>query len=324
MASYKITDNVTGKTVTVSGDTAPTEADAEGIFQQAGLRETAAQPKSFQEAFGGRPVPEKAQWNAPQQPNPLLKAAAGVQNFLGQSEALPIAGAIATRAATGVPGLSSFLGASGGERLKQSMAEGGPMAMLKALIPSLEQNPEVRNKVLQSGLVAGGTDLALTGLGKILTPMKTVGNIQKGQIASETTKGTTVSGDKIVESVKNAAKNITPDRETKLAALVEDAVSKYGGKQIPLNDAMEIMRNAGDAYSAAGKVGKTAVAKFQNAIFSGIRSQLPSNINTTQKFMSFLYKAPKALRSAAYIAGIPAAIYYGLKGAKGLAGGTGE
>lgn len=38
MGTYKITDNVTGKTVTVSGETAPTETDAEKIFADAGLR----------------------------------------------------------------------------------------------------------------------------------------------------------------------------------------------------------------------------------------------------------------------------------------------
>lgn len=38
MPTYKITDNQTGKTVTVTGNTPPTESDAEQIFKDAGLR----------------------------------------------------------------------------------------------------------------------------------------------------------------------------------------------------------------------------------------------------------------------------------------------
>ena len=45
MAKYKITDPKTGKTVTISGERQPTQADAEEIFQKAGLRETKNLPK---------------------------------------------------------------------------------------------------------------------------------------------------------------------------------------------------------------------------------------------------------------------------------------
>lgn len=38
MPKYRIKDSITGKTVIVSGDSAPTEADAESLFGQAGLR----------------------------------------------------------------------------------------------------------------------------------------------------------------------------------------------------------------------------------------------------------------------------------------------
>jgi hypothetical protein len=45
MGQFSIQDPQSGKTVTVEGDKAPTQADAEGIFQQAGLR-TQPQPQS--------------------------------------------------------------------------------------------------------------------------------------------------------------------------------------------------------------------------------------------------------------------------------------
>jgi len=47
MGKFKLTDNETGKTVVVSGDSAPTEAEAEQIFNDAGLR---SQPSAPQQA----------------------------------------------------------------------------------------------------------------------------------------------------------------------------------------------------------------------------------------------------------------------------------
>jgi len=47
MPKFKITDNQTGKTVTVSGDMAPTEQEAENIFRQAGLRGEQPEPSSI-------------------------------------------------------------------------------------------------------------------------------------------------------------------------------------------------------------------------------------------------------------------------------------
>lgn len=46
MAKYRITDSKTGKTIVVSGDSAPTEADAEQIFKDAGLRDTGSSKPS--------------------------------------------------------------------------------------------------------------------------------------------------------------------------------------------------------------------------------------------------------------------------------------
>lgn len=45
MPNYQIQDNQSGKTVTVEGDHAPTQQDAEEIFQKAGLRGEQTQPK---------------------------------------------------------------------------------------------------------------------------------------------------------------------------------------------------------------------------------------------------------------------------------------
>src|SRR3972149_8582332 len=44
MANYEIKDNVTGKTVVVSGDSPPTEQEAMQIFSDAGLRKQEQTP----------------------------------------------------------------------------------------------------------------------------------------------------------------------------------------------------------------------------------------------------------------------------------------
>ncbi len=53
MGQYKIQDPTTGKTVTVEGDKAPSQTDAEQIFHQAGLRgQSDASQKSTYEYKG--------------------------------------------------------------------------------------------------------------------------------------------------------------------------------------------------------------------------------------------------------------------------------
>ena len=62
MPQYRITDSVTGKTVTVSGNAPPSPQDADQIFQQAGLRNqqqaSSQQPKSLIDQIGSFLLPE--------------------------------------------------------------------------------------------------------------------------------------------------------------------------------------------------------------------------------------------------------------------------
>lgn len=51
MPNFKITDNQTGKTVTISGENPPSEQEAEQIFKDAGLREEEKSPNLVQRAF---------------------------------------------------------------------------------------------------------------------------------------------------------------------------------------------------------------------------------------------------------------------------------
>jgi hypothetical protein len=70
MPKYKITDNQTGKAVTVSGDSAPTEQEAEQIFADAGLRASASETTA--------PKPSGVVDSIRALPGGLAKGAAGV------------------------------------------------------------------------------------------------------------------------------------------------------------------------------------------------------------------------------------------------------
>ena len=60
MARYKLQDSVTGKTVTIEADSAPTQDEAEGIFQEAGLRNQ--QEKGIPEKIAGFAAPRTLQF----------------------------------------------------------------------------------------------------------------------------------------------------------------------------------------------------------------------------------------------------------------------
>lgn len=67
MAKFRITDNQSGKTLVISGDTPPSEQEAEQLFQQSGIRNQAQQgPMTGEQALAkqvplNQPVPESPQ-----------------------------------------------------------------------------------------------------------------------------------------------------------------------------------------------------------------------------------------------------------------------
>lgn len=246
-------------------------------------------------------------------PNPVLQGAAKVQEVLGNSEILPMLLAGGARAAVPIPGVSSGVGAAVGKRAQLSLQEGGPMAALKMIMPFLEKDMEKQKSVAKTGLGYGALDLALTGASKLLNPRGTLGNIRQAQVSKSTAN---VSGDKIIKAVEENAKYVTPNEGESMAKLVDQARKAYSGKQIPLEEAMKIMRKAGDAYTAAGRVGKTVAADFNNAIYGSIRSQvsqLAPNVARTTSALAATYNIPKAIKQVLHYAGLPASVLYGIK-----------
>lgn len=284
----------------------------------------ATQSAQVQNPYLPQGVLSGQQQPAQTQVNPLIKAGAGVQNFLGKSPLLPIVGAAATRAALPIPGISSFLGAAGGERMKQSMAEGGPMAALKLAIPSLEQNPEVRNQIVKSGGEAAAFDLAATGFGKLLRPMKTLGGI-RSNVAAKEAPNVQIDGKKAVEYARKYVKNkIGSGYQDQVLKVIDDKIAPKYSQSFGIDELFEKATVEGKtAFKGSTEIKAGILNKAQAAMQIGIKQAIrdvaPKTANI-DAIMSILYKTPKALKTAAYVAGIPASIYYGLKGLRGVGG----
>lgn len=182
MPKYKITDNQTGKTVIISGDSPPTEQDAEGIFQQAGLRNTQStqsnsnpvtSASNFLNAIGLGAVPGAAAtlYEAPgfvqrgftprpidtaKKDNPFLTDQKARSIKLGGSEAIkePLREAA---------GLASYA---------VPMGKGPLLARvgLNALTGGLNEASQIDatpKSVLTSGAMSAGIGLGMEGVGKI-------------------------------------------------------------------------------------------------------------------------------------------------------------
>lgn len=305
MAKYRITDNQSGKTLVISGDTPPTEQEAEQLFQQSGIREQRMTP---QQALAKQVplVPE-------QKINPIIQAAGKAQEFLGNSPLLPMLTSGAARAALPIPGISSGVGAMVGERAKQSLQEGGPVAALKMAIPSLEQNPDVRNEIVKSGLGAAATDIALTGAGKVVksaldaksvNPFKIVGNIRAKEVAAVnplTEQESIELGKQIMEKAQKAPAAFREDAIKLAETYVNDFKS---GKSIA--DIFDAKKNA----SAVGYIAQSG-AKVRGAdawmereaasVMNNVLKIKAPKAKAADALFSFLYSAPKTVQKASWL-----------------------
>jgi len=315
MAKYKITDSQSGKTLVISGDAPPSEQEAEQLFQESGVRNQ-PQMTSAQAASKILPVPEV------QKIDPVTQAAGKAQEFLGNSPLAPILGASIARAAVPVMGLSSGFGGSYGERIKQSAKVGGPMEALKILLPSLEQNPDVRNEIAGTGLKAGLTDVATTtalgaagkalGAGKELvkgaigaksiSPWKVASFIKDKEMAAASPmpleKGAEL-GNKFVEIAKKAPQAFRDDA-IKIAegykndfsngrSIADTFFSKSGAQSVGISARSGAPIRGGEAWMER---------KVAEELNNYLKIAAPK-AKAADALFSFLYKAPKVTQQAA-------------------------
>jgi hypothetical protein len=249
----------------------------------------------------------------PEQPiSPITEAAGKTQEVLGNSPILPMLMGGMARAAVPIPGISSATGAMVGERMKQSLNEGGPMAALKMAIPSLEQNQAVTGEVAKSGLVAGATDLAATtGVNAIkgalnfaknaagagsLNPFKVVGYARNQALDAAGNLDTS----KVISAGEKYVEN------NPLAKEVWDTFKPVTGKSMSAGDLTYKMSKVWDvAYDKSGDVKNQAAAKLFNELYqagkSVIKEQAPEVAKNNALF-KILYDAPKTAQKATWLA----------------------
>ena len=174
-----------------------------------------------------------------------------------------------------------FLGAIG----KGAIAGGGLTAA----------QPEIGAGEIAGGAVLGGLTVGtFKYLPKALRPFKTVG-AQREAAAQAATK--TVSGDTIISQLESKAQTLSPTQKTSYARFLEAAKENYVGKEISVSDSLNILSEANKAFTAAGKVGKSATASFNKSLGDAIRKELAEkapDVAKANKLFEKLYKAQGA------------------------------
>jgi hypothetical protein len=164
------------------------------------------------------------------------------------------------------------------------------------------------------GQIALGAGLGATGAGlfkylpKALHPFRTVGQART-EAATQTTN--TVSGDKILSSLKSTGKNLSPTQRNQYNKFLEVATDQYKGKQISMPDALKVLQEANKAFGAAGKVGKSATASFNKALGDSLRhqiGQLAPEVAKANRLFEYLYTGKGAAKKLVYPVATGAAI----------------
>jgi len=201
--------------------------------------------------------------------NPITLGAAKAQKFLGESEALPIIGSVVGRTVVRLPGIGAGWGAGMGEEMRQTLKTGG----LEGFLPSSEKTKAVENKMLEYGAL----DLALYGGGKALkvmaNPFKAVGDWRAAKIAEAS--GKTIGTDKLLGALEQGAEKVSPTVRQGYMRFLKEAKDMYKAKPtLTVDEAVELNSAANDAFTASGKIGKAASAKFNKILGDTIREQL--------------------------------------------------
>lgn len=193
MAKFRITDNQTGKSVVVSGDTPPSPSDAESIFSAAGLRgeqQPQSQPQSpLQQAGNG--VMGVLNFLAPQAVKTAQNLGSGIANTGGEiydiykgatgspqekqaagQDFIKRQGVIEGNKQALNPGqiaktgleLGSYM-ASPGKGVAQGLAAGG----LSGLLYGASRDNATPQSVALSGVTGAGTGAVLNGVGGLVS-----------------------------------------------------------------------------------------------------------------------------------------------------------
>lgn len=301
MAKYRITDQQSGRTLVISGDAPPTEQEAEQLFNQSGIREQSTQssfgqllglPQSTQQAQPQMTLEQKQAWLSKQVPlipemkiDPLTMTAGKTQQFLGESQTLPLINSLIGRAVAG-PVVGTGIGATLGEYEKQALSKGGA----QALVPTREN----LGKSVKTGAIYGGTDLLFKAL-PYLNPFKTTGVIRNIGAANKT-----ISGDKLMSFLNKAITNTPEPFKSELGDIAKNQAKSWVGKDIAVKDLLNTKELANTiGRMASGREGRTTAATFMNMVGDAIRSELKTAAPIASKadaLYSILYGSAKQVK----------------------------
>lgn len=315
MAKYKITDPQTGKSVTVSGDHQPTQADAEKIFTDAGLRSN--QPTSQKKPLN--PVVDFLMGRA-------IRTAQDIGTTIGQRQsgalesqqgALDMQAKLDAMARNANPEDQRRLQSVSGDITRTVTQNSQDMAgqfsedvKANPIMRGLNTGADVANT---AALVSGALNLASktpellqkTGTAakdaaKLLNPRQLWGEARREAAKVSTAK---IDANNIIKAGQEYVRlnpEAAPILEKHLPAIVEATNPQELLKH------MEIWKNA---YTQAGKVGKAARSGLFNALYRAGTEEMMTNAPEVAKYTHLLrltYQVPKTILKTIWYGGVGA------------------
>lgn len=216
---------------------------------------------------------------------------------IGADQAVGAAGELAT---TAIP----FAG-PGGVIAKGALAGG---------VHGLTAPGESLGGRLGGALGEGALGGAIGGIGKVIPkvmhPFKTVGDMKSKAVKEAT--GKIVTGDKIYSALEQGADKLSPTVKEGYLKFLNKAAPVLKGKSLPVEQAVDMAASAGDAYTAAGKVGKAASAKFNDALSKALRTEIKTvapKVSKANDLFSKLYGIKSGVGGMAKQAAVGAGVY---------------
>lgn len=174
MPTFRVTDPNTGKTIRITGDSAPTEQELTQIFSSTSGNAPAPstnltdQQRATINQYANQTVNE---------PSRIMQTLASAQKFLKDSPTLSIIGGATGAGLGGIPGAA--IGATVAERARQLLdpnkalggGEAGQQLQQGNILRAVTGTNEDIKQAGTQGVLSAATDLALAGVGRAIGPL---------------------------------------------------------------------------------------------------------------------------------------------------------
>lgn len=302
MAKFKITDNQSGKTLVISGDSPPTDQEAEQLFQQSGIRGMTGSQALAKQVPLNQPIPENPPTDNPFAPlaqflNPnVIKYSQNALQQIGQGNLTPTK-----------------------PNVTQALAPlGGPLGNLLFGVPNQQAaGMELASDVQGAKAIAGGVGGAINTVGnmgkgimgaKSINPIKIMGYLRDQAVnkaGNVSTKGLIKAGDQFVA-------------DNPLAQDIWDTFKPTITKKMPASDLLRKMTQVfGNAYTKTGDVRVDAGSGLMNQLYQAGKTVMKEQAPEVAKYTSGMRQAITAPKNIQKVATLLAKL--GL--AKGIIGG---